>query len=105
MMNIGTPEMIVIFVAVLLIFGPKSLPKLGRALGDTIREFRHATSKMADSINQLDEEPAATARRGEAAKQMEAAPAPAAARSLTPPDSTPVRTSAAASPAPSAEPR
>jgi sec-independent protein translocase protein TatA len=44
------PELIIIFVVVLIIFGPKSLPKLGRALGGTIREFKEATTKVTESV-------------------------------------------------------
>lgn len=54
--NLQMPELIVIFIAVLLIFGPKNLPKLGRALGQTMREFKDATNKITESINDLDKE-------------------------------------------------
>jgi sec-independent protein translocase protein TatA len=37
---LGMPEILVIAGVVLLIFGPKQIPRLGRALGDTIREMR-----------------------------------------------------------------
>lgn len=53
--NFGMQEMVVIFVIALIIFGPKNLPKLGRALGTTMREFKDASNRMADSINRLDE--------------------------------------------------
>ncbi len=38
--NIGLPEIIIVLVLVLIIFGPKRLPELGRSLGNGIREFR-----------------------------------------------------------------
>lgn len=38
--GLGTPEMIAILIVVLLIFGPTQLPKIGRALGGGIKEFR-----------------------------------------------------------------
>lgn len=38
------PELIIILVIALIIFGPKKLPSLGKGLGDGIREFRKATS-------------------------------------------------------------
>lgn len=53
---IGMQELVVILVVVLLIFGPKSLPKLGRSLGSAIREFKDATNKVTESINRLDDE-------------------------------------------------
>lgn len=49
--NIGFPEMVVIFFIVLLVFGPKSLPKVGQALGKGIREFKDAVHGMSDVIN------------------------------------------------------
>jgi sec-independent protein translocase protein TatA len=39
-MPIGVPELIIILVVVLLIFGPKRLPQLGRQLGGGMREFK-----------------------------------------------------------------
>lgn len=39
--------LIIAFVAV-LIFGPKKLPELGKAAGNTLREFKHATKGLAD---------------------------------------------------------
>ena len=39
-MNLGPMEIIVILVVVLLIFGPKNLPKLGSALGKTVKNVR-----------------------------------------------------------------
>jgi sec-independent protein translocase protein TatA len=38
--NIGSTELIVIFVILLVLFGGKKLPELGRGIGDAIREFR-----------------------------------------------------------------
>ncbi len=48
--NIGFPEMIVIFVVALLIFGPKRLPELGKSLGKGISEFRRASSDLKNTI-------------------------------------------------------
>ena len=38
--NVGTTELIVVFVIILLLFGGKKLPELGRGIGDAIREFK-----------------------------------------------------------------
>jgi len=42
-MRLGAPEMIVILVIALLVFGPNKLPQLGDALGKGIRNFKKAT--------------------------------------------------------------
>ena len=43
-MRLGTGEILIILVVVLLIFGPNKLPQLGDALGKSIRSFKKATS-------------------------------------------------------------
>jgi len=48
--NIGFPELIVIFIVALLVFGPKRLPELGRSLGRGISEFRKASSDLKGSL-------------------------------------------------------
>nr|WP_100331959.1 twin-arginine translocase TatA/TatE family subunit [Bacillus xiapuensis] len=45
---VGIGSIILIAIAALLIFGPKKLPELGRAAGDTLKEFKHATRGLAD---------------------------------------------------------
>lgn len=40
MPNIGLPEILVVLIIALIVFGPKRLPELGRSLGKGIREFR-----------------------------------------------------------------
>ncbi|OXS77791.1 Sec-independent protein translocase TatA [Domibacillus enclensis] len=45
---VGVGSMVVIGAAALLIFGPKKLPELGRAAGDTLREFKNSTKGLAD---------------------------------------------------------
>jgi sec-independent protein translocase protein TatA len=42
MPNIGAPELIIVLVIALLIFGPKRLPGLGRQLGTGMREFKES---------------------------------------------------------------
>jgi sec-independent protein translocase protein TatA len=48
--NIGFPELMVIFVVALLVFGPKRLPELGKSLGKGIAEFRKASTDLKTSI-------------------------------------------------------
>lgn len=44
--SIGMPELIVIFVIALVVFGPRRLPELGRSLGRTVNEFKRASSTL-----------------------------------------------------------
>lgn len=46
--NIGVPGLIIILVLALIIFGPKKLPELGRAAGQTLREFKHSTQGLIE---------------------------------------------------------
>ncbi|MBM7707113.1 twin-arginine translocase TatA/TatE family subunit [Chryseomicrobium aureum] len=47
-MGAGPISLIVIGIVALLLFGPKKLPELGRAMGSTLREFKTATKGLAD---------------------------------------------------------
>lgn len=53
MPTIGVPEMIIILVIALIVFGPRKLPDLGRSLGKSLGEFKRASN---DLRNTLDEE-------------------------------------------------
>ena len=48
-MSLGMAEVIMIGVVVLLIFGPRQLPKMGKAFGETIREMRGIRKELEDS--------------------------------------------------------
>ena len=51
MFGIGMPELIVIFIVALLVFGPKALPDLGRALGRGLREFKRASEELKEGLS------------------------------------------------------
>ncbi len=51
MPSIGWPELLVVLVIALVIFGPKRLPDMGRQLGKGLREFRKATSEIQDHFD------------------------------------------------------
>lgn len=44
--NIGIPGLILLLVLVLIIFGPKKLPEIGRAFGQTLQEFKKSTREL-----------------------------------------------------------
>ncbi|WP_338452778.1 twin-arginine translocase TatA/TatE family subunit [Niallia oryzisoli] len=48
MANIGIGGAILIIVLALIVFGPKKLPELGRAVGSTLREFKQSTKEIMD---------------------------------------------------------
>jgi sec-independent protein translocase protein TatA len=57
--SIGMPELIVIFVIALIIFGPRKLPELGRSLGRSLGEFKRASNDLRNSLEEevrLDEQ-------------------------------------------------
>lgn len=48
--GIGLPEMVVILVIALLVFGPKKLPEIGRSLGKAIRGFQEASKEFENEF-------------------------------------------------------
>ena len=51
MFGFGPGEMMILFIIVLLIFGPSQLPKLARSIGNALREFRKARNEFSDELN------------------------------------------------------
>ena len=49
MPNIGLPELLIVLAVVLVIFGPKRLPQLGRSLGGGMREFKDSVTGRHDN--------------------------------------------------------
>ncbi len=50
MFGIGTWELIVILVIVLILFGPKKLPELARTLGRAIHDLRHSANTLKQEV-------------------------------------------------------
>jgi sec-independent protein translocase protein TatA len=57
--SIGMPELVIIFIIALIIFGPRKLPELGRSLGRSIAEFKRASNELKNTLEEeirIDEE-------------------------------------------------
>ena len=50
--SIGMPELIIILVIALIIFGPRKLPELGKSLGRSINEFKRASTDLQNTLEQ-----------------------------------------------------
>ena len=78
--SIGMPELIIIFVIALIIFGPRKLPELGRSLGKSLSEFKRASNELKSTLEEeirLDEQRAnLEASRAASAAAVAAAPPP-----------------------------
>ena len=70
--SIGMPELIIIFVIALIIFGPKKLPDLGKSLGKSRAEFKRASNDLKNPLEEevrLEEQRSAVEKmKAEAAK-------------------------------------
>jgi TatA/E family protein of Tat protein translocase len=86
--SIGMPELIIIFVIALIIFGPRKLPELGRSLGKSLSEFKRASNELKSTLEEeirLDEQRAnLEASKAASAAAVAAAPPPAPVVPVTP---------------------
>ena len=88
--SIGMPELIIIFVIALIIFGPRKLPELGRSLGKSLSEFKRASNELKSTLEEeirLDEQRAnlEASRAASAAATPPAPVVPVAPAEIVPP--------------------
>jgi TatA/E family protein of Tat protein translocase len=50
--SLGFPELLIIMVIALIIFGPRKLPELGRSLGKSLGEFRKASNELKSTLEE-----------------------------------------------------
>jgi len=75
-LGVGLPEILIVLVIVLVIFGPKRLPDLGRSLGRGMREFKDSvTGKDDDKLPAAKPEPAEPVRAEATESSAPATPA------------------------------
>ena len=82
--SVGMPELLIILVIALIIFGPRKLPELGRSLGKSLGEFKRASNELR---NTLEEEVRVEEQRDQKAKlqaEQASALAAASAQPITP---------------------
>ena len=56
-MSLGWPEIVLILLVVLLLFGANRIPEIARSLGKATKEFKRARDEFADEIKNADSEP------------------------------------------------
>jgi sec-independent protein translocase protein TatA len=86
--SIGMPELMIIFIVALIIFGPRKLPELGRSLGKSLAEFKRASNELRNTLEdeiRLEEQREArvAARAPDATTKPGPTPVDAAATSAT----------------------
>jgi sec-independent protein translocase protein TatA len=74
--SLGMPELVIIFVIALIVFGPRKLPELGKSLGKSLAEFKRASNELRNS---LEEEIRVEEEKDRTVKAPTPAPAPVAA--------------------------
>lgn len=73
--GIGLPEMAVILVVALLVFGPKKLPEIGRSMGKAIRGFQDASKEFENEFKREAQQIEASMKSAAPAKSEEVAKA------------------------------
>jgi Tat protein translocase TatB subunit len=106
--TLGGPEVILILVVALIVFGPRRLPEIGKSMGKMLAEFRKASNDFKRTIDEELEAEKSKESQTAVAPPPETAPAPAVVHMITPPETEPATAptadTPAAAPRPEAEP-
>ena len=65
-MNLGGPDLIIILLIILVLFGAKKLPELARGMGQAVREFQKAKDEFSDELNKAGKTEEKTVRPAQA---------------------------------------
>lgn len=85
--SLGMPELLIIGVVALIVFGPRKLPELGRSLGKSLQEFRRATNELKHTLDEeISIEERKTAERPKTPAELSAPTDPAAIESPAAPE-------------------
>ena len=91
MPNLGAPEILMILLVALLVFGPRKLPELGKSIGAGLREFRRSTQGLKEEfdgamqgVNPTAPAPAQVQVIAAQPQMEQAAPTPVAAAAVIP---------------------
>ena len=69
--SVGMPELLIIMIIALMVFGPRRLPELGRAVGQTINEFKKGANDLRNSVEEEVRREEQRARAAEQAAQAQ----------------------------------
>ena len=81
--NLGLPEILMILVVVLLLFGAKRLPEVGASIGKGIREFKRSLTDTQEAIMGGDESQRTPSRQVDAPPQANQTPTPGEPKRLS----------------------
>ena len=88
--SVGMPELLIIFVIALIIFGPRKLPELGKSLGRSLSEFKRASNDLRNTLDEeirIEDKRADEDPRPKIAKEVEATPPAQASAQAQAPES------------------